>query len=91
MLELFYDHNHHLLLGTFRSILTPGDLKLFDDTERRLVVEVGMRRGILDLACAAVPRRRPSASNAPWWRRVPTPMPWRAPPPTSSTISSRSS
>lgn len=50
MLELFYDHNHHLLLGTFRSILTPGDLKLFDDTERRLVVEVGMRRGILDLA-----------------------------------------
>lgn len=49
MLELSYDHNHHMLLGTFRSILTPGDLKLFDETERRLIVEVGMRRSILDL------------------------------------------
>lgn len=50
MLDLFYDHSHHLLLGTFRSILTPDDLKRFDDTERRLVVEVGMRRSILDLS-----------------------------------------
>lgn len=49
MLELYYDRTHHTLLGKFQNILTPSDLRAFDEAERRLVAEVGMKRGILDL------------------------------------------